>query len=388
MRLFFCVYFLVSSLQVKQTVFIPSGAGAPGFAGICKELQQLGGYRVVAGDMRTGVYGASLADEFVVMPSSMDEGYVEAVIRNAKEFAAGVILPITTAELMVLSKNRKQIEESTGATVIVSEINGLEIANNKGRLYEFCEENGFRVPAFDIVSNCSEFEDACSTLGISHRDLCFKPVIGNGSRGFGLVSQSVNDNWLVEKAGLLALDVDEWKKRLPDGQFENDLLLSVYLPGIEFSIDMLCENGKVLKCFPRSRDKMIGGISVAGTWMREEKLMGDCVALAGALGLHGVIGMQWKMGVDGELYLLEINPRLQGTTCALNLVGEHLAVDTVNMALGKRVDEMEGMETFYANNGEMDINYIEGATLESPVGKKTFQGWGKSFVRFWEERLL
>ena len=155
MRLYFCVYFLVSSLQVKQTVFIPSGAGAPGFAGICKELQQLGGYRVVAGDMRTGVYGASLADEFVVMPSSMDEGYVEAVIRNAKEFAAGVILPITTAELMVLSKNRKQIEESTGATVIVSEINGLEIANNKGRLYEFCEENGFRVPAFDIVSNCS-----------------------------------------------------------------------------------------------------------------------------------------------------------------------------------------------------------------------------------------
>ena len=359
MRLFFCVYFLVSSLQVKQTIFIPSGAGAPGFAGICKELQELGGFRVVAGDMRAGVYGASLADEFVVMPSSADEGYLEAVMRCAKEFAAGVILPITTAELMVLSKNRKQIEESTGATVMVSAEEGLGIANDKGRLYEFCDENGFRVPAFEIVSNSIEFEVACGVLGVAHRDLCFKPVTGNGSRGFGLVCHTANDDWMSEKAGLLALSVEEWKKRMPKGEFKNDLLLSIYLPGIEFSVDLLCDQGKVLKCFPRSRDKMIGGISVAGTWIKEERLIGDCTALAGALKLHGVIGMQWKMGVDGELYLLEINPRLQGTTCALNLVGEHLAVDSVKMALGMEVEQ-----------------------------NKEFEGWGKSFVRFWDERLL
>ena len=61
---------------MKKTIFIPSGAGAPGFAGICKELQLHGGFRVVAGDMRAGVYGATLADEFVVMPHACS--WVEA----------------------------------------------------------------------------------------------------------------------------------------------------------------------------------------------------------------------------------------------------------------------------------------------------------------------
>ena len=46
---------------------------------------------------------------------------------------------------------------------------------------------------------------------------------------------------------------------------------------------MLCDRGRVLKCFPRSRDKMIGGISVAGTWIKEDRLMRDCVSLVGAL---------------------------------------------------------------------------------------------------------
>lgn len=373
---------------MKKTIFIPSGAGAPGFAGICKELQLHGGFRVVAGDMRAGVYGATLADEFVVMPSSVEEGYVEAVMRYAKEFAAGVILPITTAELLVLSKNRELIEESTGAAVMVSEINGLGIANDKGRLYAFCEEYGFRVPAFEIVGNCSEFVDACNLLGVSHRDLCFKPVVGNGSRGFGLVSESANEEWMSEKAGLVALSAEEWIKRMPKGEFEHDLLLSVYLPGIEFSVDMLCDRGRVLKCFPRSRDKMIGGISVAGTWIKEDRLMRDCVSLVGALGLHGVIGMQWKMGVDGELYLLEINPRLQGTTCALNLVGEHLAVDAVNLAMGNLVEEMEEMDTFVVKGQEGGDTEKEGTSFGSPGKKRAFEGWGKSFVRFWDERLL
>lgn len=347
---------------MKQTIFIPSGAGAPGFAGICKDLQEHGGYRVIGGDMREGVYGAAVADGFVLMPSSLDAGYVAAVIEGAKDAGASVILPITTAELGVLSERKAEIEEGSGAKLMVSNAAAIGVANHKGRLYEFCAEHGFRVPAFEVVNSRVGFGLACKELGIDHRRLCFKPTEGNGSRGFGIVDNDFDSDWLKEKSGLLALGVAEWQQRLPEKDESWELLLSVFLPGIEFSVDLLCNEGKVLKCFPRSRDKMIGGISVAGTWMKEEGLMQECMALAEALGLHGVIGMQWKMGIDGEFYLLEINPRLQGTTCALTLVGEHLAVDSVRLALGEKIQ------------GD-----IEG---------KMFGGWGKSFVRFWDERLL
>ena len=75
--------------------------------------------------------------------------------------------------------------------------------------------------------------------------------------------------------------------------------------------------------------------------------------------LDGPIGMQWKEDADGVPHLIEINPRLQGTTSALALAGVNLPVQAVRLALGLELT----------------------ASTADIV-------WGKQFVRFWDERLL
>jgi carbamoyl-phosphate synthase large subunit len=342
------------------TIFIPSGAGAPGFAGIVRCLHSEPNWRIIAGDCQPNPYGKALVDEFVLMPPSNDaEKYIEALLLVCSSESVDVILPITTRELDVLAKNEKAIS-TLGIKLILSSAEAINTANNKGFLASFAQKLSLPVPAFEVVGDKSTFVDAAKRLSSNGEKLCFKPVTGNGSRGFGIIvnrhSKAGND--LQNKAGILPLTLDEWQYRIPD-MLEPSWIISAFLPGKEYSVDMLCDQGKTLFCVPRSRDKMIGGISVSGVIERNFGLIAFCIQLAQALELHGPIGMQWKEDDQGVPHLLEINPRLQGTTSVLALAGLNIPVQAVRMALGEGLSQ-------------------QSADIE----------WGKRFVRFWDERTI
>ncbi|MFZ9631679.1 MAG: ATP-grasp domain-containing protein [Bacteroidia bacterium] len=341
------------------TVFIPSGAGAPGFAGILRCLQTEPNWRIIAGDCQPNPYGKALADEFFLMPPSSDEEkYMSTLLNICSAESVDVLLPITTRELDVLAKHTEEIE-SLGVKLILSDVESLKIANNKGALAEFAKNLSLPVPAFEVVGDKISFAAATKRLFANGEKLCFKPVTGNGSRGFGII---IKDHFnskgdLENKAGIMPLTLNEWLERVPE-KFDNDWLISAFLPGKEYSVDMLCDHGKTLFCVPRSRDKMIGGISVAGVIERNFGLIAFCIQLAQALELHGPIGMQWKEDNEGTPHLLEINPRLQGTTSVLALGGLNIPVQSVKLAMGEPLSQ-------------------QSADIE----------WGKRFVRFWDERI-
>lgn len=342
------------------TIFIPSGAGAPGFAGIVRCLQSEPNWRIIAGDCQSNPYGKSLVDEFVLMPpSSSEDEYMVSLLSVCSAESVDVILPITTRELDVLARHEEAIC-SLGIQLILSNAEALKTANNKGLLASFAQKLSLPVPAFEVVSEKSTFLNAAKRLSPNGEKLCFKPVTGNGSRGFGII---VNQHTkagidLENKAGILPLTLDEWQYRIPD-LLEPSWIISAFLPGKEYSVDMLCDHGKTMFCVPRSRDKMIGGISVSGVIERNFGLIAFCIQLAQALELHGPIGMQWKEDDQGVPHLLEINPRLQGTTSVLALAGLNIPVQAVRMALGEGLSQ-------------------QSADIE----------WGKRFVRFWDERII
>lgn len=342
------------------TIFIPSGAGAPGFAGILRCLQEEPRWRVLAGDMNANAYGKALADGFFLMPSSDDEvAYLSAILKVCLEESVDVILPITTRELGVLARHKDTLA-AEGVRVVVSGSTSIDIANDKGKSADFAQKLGLPVPRFKVVRDLEEFQTCVIDMQLGVDKLCFKPVLGNGSRGFGIVvKEVVAGEFLQAKAGVLPMTLAEWSQRLGgDGLFEVPLMICDFLPGIEYSVDMLCSGGKTLFCVPRTRDKMIGGISVAGRLDRNFGLIAFCIQLAQALELDGPIGMQWREDSEGTPRLLEINPRLQGTTSALALAGINLPVQAVRLAMGEAL-----------SSSSADV------------------AWGKRFVRFWDERV-
>ncbi len=347
--------------RLKTTLLIPSGAGAPGFAGILHCIKQAPGIRVIAGDINNQAYGRQLADGFFQTPPGDHPEYPEFILEKAVAHEAGVVLPITTRELDPLSVRVADFAQKH-IRLLVSPPSGLRIANNKARLYEYMLESGQKPPVFRVVRTLESMMQAIQELAPNGERLIFKPACGNGSVGFGIIlgtHEALRRNVLHEKPGSGYYYRREELPHLLPADLGMELLVCEYLPGTEYSVDVLAEHGKVLYAITRSRDKMVNGISVKGTFIRRDDILNMVHKLVDSLGLHGPLGLQFRENERGEMTILEINPRLQGTVSSCLGAGINVPLDALRLALDEPV-----------------------------AGRQELIQWGVGFVRYWSEAFF
>jgi len=333
-----------------------TGAGAPGAAGILKCLGLEPSFNVIAADANSNASGKFLSKEFEVIPRASDPAFAETILALCKKRNCNIILPLVTKELIPLAAYKKELE-TAGIHLPVSPLASLEIANNKSRLYEFLQWRGMPIPDFRVVETVEQFSEAVNVLGYPQRPVCFKPSVSNGSRGFRIISDEMDELDLLfnHKPTSTYINRDEAVRILSSGIFP-ELLVSEYLPGEEYSVDCLARQGEPVLVVPRLRKRMINGISVEGEFVKEESIMAYCKQIIKELQLHGNIGIQVKRSAAGPFLILEINPRVQGSISAGLGAGINLPVLAVKQELGLPVSAKE-----------LEVK------------------WGTKFSRFWEE---
>lgn len=342
-----------SSKQIN--VLIPSGAGAPGFAGIQECLREDSKIRIISGDTNQNAYGKALSDRFVHMPPSNSDEFIDKLIEVCEEEEIHVGLPITTRELWPISSNIDRLKKYS-TKWLISKYKALEIANDKGRLHQFAQELNIPVPMGKVCKSREELMGYAQSQFERTERLFFKPTKGNGSRGIGLITREV-EPVANEKMDVVSRTLDEWEKRIPE-VLETSVLVAEYLVGKEYSVDVLMNEGIAIAIVPRSRDKMVSGISVSGTFVENHEIIENSKRLLEALCLHGPIGVQWREDQNGKAKLLEINPRLQGTTSTLRHAGINIPLAAVHSALNLPFD------------------------LSNEIK------WGNSFTRHWKDVFL
>lgn len=333
-----------------------TGAGAPGAAGILKCLEKEVTFKIFTADADPDALGQYLSKDFSIIPRGNDPQFLPFIIDICRKKNIHIIMPLVTLELLPLALGRNELEFA-GAKVLVSPAESIEIAIDKGRTYQFLEWRAIPVPGFRIISKPEELEPACIDLGYPAKPVVIKPCVSNGSRGFRVIREDVDrlDLFLNQKPGNAPLSLAALKEILERGPLP-ELLVSEYLPGEEFSVDCLCKNGEALLIVPRRRSKMINGISVKGEFINNPQIINYCHSIIRELKLHGNIGLQVKANSAGEYYLLEINPRVQGSISAALGASVNLPVLAVKSELGLPISETE-----------CRIN------------------WGIKFGRYWEE---
>ena len=311
-----------------------TGGGAPGAAGILHCLQQDPSFQITAADADPGAVGRFLNPSFETIPPAGDPEFINTLLKLCRKKSIQAVMPLVTRELGPLSKHRKEFE-SGGTKVLVTPPESLEIANNKSRLYEFLHWRDIAVPAFRIVETTEQFRTAVKDLGYPGKQVCFKPSISNGSRGFRIISETINESELLfqHKPNSTYIRMDDALRILDSGAFP-ELLVSEYLPGDEYSIDCLADHGNPVLTIPRLRKKMMNGISVMGEIIQEESIILYCNRIIQELRLHGNIGIQVKRSDNGHFLILEVNPRVQGTISAILGAGVNLPVLAVKQELG------------------------------------------------------
>lgn len=333
-----------------------TGGGAPGAPGILHCLKQQPDFRVWTADASPDAVSRHLHERFTLIPPAGDPDFIPQLLGFCQTSQIRVVMPLVTRELLPLA-NAAALFRSQGTEILVSSPESLELANDKGNLYRFLHNNGLTVPAFRIVQTIDEFDQAVNELGYPERPVCFKPCQGNGSRGFRILDTSVDEAALLftQKPSGLYMTLAEARRVLQLNVFP-PLLVAEFLPGDEYSVDCLANHGETLIAVPRLRERLINGISVKGTFVKDEEVIDYCKQIIKTLQLHGNIGIQVRRSATGQPLLLEVNPRVQGTIVAALGVGVNLPVLAVKQVL---------QQPFHAD--EIRVK------------------WGTHFLRYWQE---
>lgn len=288
------------------TVLLPGGGGDAAI-GAMRSLRRAGFKgRIVSTDANPLSTGLYLADAYHVLPPISDDSFFERALEVIEKEKIDVIYPTSGFDTLIYSQKKKELQDR-GVTVAISDWSTIETCIDKWMFYEKTRER-FPLPN-------TTMDPAAQT-----RFPCFvKPVRGKGARGIA----RCND------ADELAYQVSQ----------RDDLIISDYLPGEEYSIDCLSDlNGKALAAVPRERIAVKEGICVKGRTVRDPEMIQACLDLAEFLGLQGPSCIQMKRDADGKMQFVEVNPRMGGATIFATLAGVNIAWLLLELAQGREVE--------------------------------------------------
>jgi len=312
-----------------------TGAGAPGIMGTIEALRNNPDgqrMRLIGVDADAEAVGRAFVNEFhVVSPASNKEIYLRDMLNAAK--GADAILPAVTCELETLAKNKAMFEERSIA-VAISSPESIRIANNKWLLSQIAADNDIPTPKNYLATNLNELRAAVEALGYPEKKVIVKPPIASGSRGLRILTEEIQTakeflDTKPEIAGTYC-NLQQLVRILRNGDWP-EMMVSEYLPGIEYSVDCFRDNNLNV-AIPRIRHKMRSGISFLTETDLRQDLIDYSARLADVLDLKYVFGFQFKEDNDGISKLLECNPRIMGTMIAGCFAGFNFIYSAVTKA--------------------------------------------------------
>lgn len=118
-----------------------------------------------------------------------------------------------------------------------------------------------------------------------------------------------------------------------------------YLPGTDYSVDVLANNGRALIIVPRTRLKSLGGMSQVGEILPDPEVSSMVNTIVEAFGFHTNVNVQLRRSNTGVPLVYEINPRTSGTVAATAASGHNLIYYGINLALGRPIRKVGALRT-------------------------------------------
>jgi carbamoyl-phosphate synthase large subunit len=328
---------------MRKLKIIVTGAGAPGIEGTLYSLKKNYDKReteIIGTDINRDVAGRFLCDKFfTIARASEKETYLKSLIEISEIEHPDIILPQNTSELELLAGHR-EIFEKRGIKIVVSNKTSLLTANNKVSLLEMCRDNGLPYPKFFLADNIEDLESSLKKLNWPNVRVIVKPPVSNGMRGFRIIDEKYDHktSFYSQKPDSSIISFNDLSKIL-GSQFP-PLLVTEYLPGEEYSVDLLRTRLRI-DVVPRKRTMIRSGITFNGALENNIKIIEMSKKLSELLNMEYCFGLQFKMDSNGNPQLLECNPRVQGTMVMSTIAGANLIYSAVKHGLGETIPEFD-----------------------------------------------
>lgn len=278
--------------------------------------------RALAGSLHFDVYGANSVDDhgkfvyknYIEELLSMDDfNFVDEINQIISDYQIDFIIPAHDSAVTRLADEQHRIN----AVVVTSDAETCRVCRSKGETYKLFD-GLIPTPALYEIDNLNEFP------------VFLKPDVGQGTKGTYRVDT------------------------MEDAQFyfKNDptLLALEFLPGKEYTIDCFTnKEGELLFAEGRVRNRILNGISVNSTHVRNRQFQRLAEVINKTLKFRGVWFFQVKERSDGEMVLMEISPRIAGTMALFRASG-------VNFALLSLFDRMGHAVSVLKNDIDVEVD--------------------------------
>lgn len=284
---------------------------------------------VLAANSYGDTAGMLAADEAFVVPPLTDAGYVDELLAICQDRDVGLMLSLYDPDLRVLAHSRERFAR-VGTTLAVSSPEVIDMCDDKWRTYIFAKNWGIHTP--ETYLSLDEFHAALSD-GASSFPVVVKPRRGMGSLGVEYpdgLDELQSLYHIVRKrvaAGLLP------GARL-DGP-DADVLIQEKLVGTHYAVDVVNDlSGSYICCFAKRKLEMRSGEADRAITVVDDRLEDLACHISRCLGHIGVLDID-LVDVDGDIHLLEMNPRFGGAYPFAHVAGANLPAAMLAWAAGE-----------------------------------------------------
>lgn len=219
---------------------------------------------------------------------------------------------------------------STTRVALPATAERLTALHDKGAFYDIALAAGLPMPWTRTIDNLAEFDTALEELATLGLPPCVKPregVFGAGfwrlDPGFGLLDALMGGD-------RRRVSVEVMREAIVRAGGPVRLLAMEYLPGPEWSLDCICDEGRMVTGVARRKRGRVQELEADGP------IFAMARAAIDLFGLSGQINVQFKAAdLDGgDPRLLEINPRMSGGMARTRFAGVNLPWTHAAMLLG------------------------------------------------------
>jgi len=272
------------SIKDSANVMITSiSKKIPLIKSVQKAAKKLGSHVAIFGaDVDENCLGQYFTDSFWKMPRISDLT-LDSVIEYCNSNKIKAIIPTRDGELIYWAEQKQALKDA-GISVLVSDIEAVNICLDKLLFYENCKSKDFKV-----------IQTSMDISVIAAEKFVVKEQFGAGAKSVGI-------NLNKEEAQKHAMKLSE-------------PIYQPFVEGVEISIDLFVDSNNLVKgVITRTRDKVVNGESQVTTTFEDKELEKICEDVAQTLGLYGHAVLQVIKDSKGVIHIIECNCRFGGAS--------------------------------------------------------------------------
>ncbi|NRY60065.1 ATP-grasp domain-containing protein [Clostridium beijerinckii] len=295
---------------------------------LIKHLKQ--NFNVIGVDAEELNPAKDFVDKFYKIPKINESGYIDSLLDICDNEEIKLLIPLYEREFEILHNERKKIE-NIGVLLLLSNIEILEVCKDKQKTYDYFCNSKINIPK---VYSETEIENIITFGDIDKFPLIIKPRDGMGSNG--------------------VYKINNIKELIFFKDYIENGIIQQHIDGKEYTVDVLVDlDGKPIYVVPRKRIEVKAGEVVKSCTEKNQEIINATLKVIenlnklkdkNGLGLVGPLTIQFFKKNDGDIYLLEVNPRFGGGVPLSFKAGADYGQRILEMIEGKKFDYTKDFE--------------------------------------------